>query len=531
MLHPVMKQFFLRNIHFIYALVVATAYIFYHGYSFAGGDQEEHLPLVYKMFDPGLYKYDYYMSQESFTFSIRYFYVQVVYAVSKFLGVETACLVLFFLCILLISYSFVKITAHLSAEKYTPFFAPLIFLLFYNGWTVGGNYFVLPILICSVFSMAICSFAFLQFFRKNYFIAFACLGIAGLFQVIIAIHVACILTILILTGEEKNKIQKSAVGFFLFLLCSAPMLLPVLKHHFFTPSDYDKDFYAQVLYYFRNPNHYLPSWFFPRDYARFFLLSFLGFSCAWLLKLINRKQLFAMYAIVYGGAIIYFLLLEKLHVYPIGKIQWFRSTVWITAFSSLFMVIAAGKILNGLFRNGLQPPPLRGGTGRGLIPLLLAEIIMLLIIFNGAKIPIDYFNQRYELGNRPYSDMSKMHFWIAANTPKDAVILTEPGDLSFLCEAKRSMPVGYAAVIHEAFFMIPWYEKFTNIYGVKFEDVNKITSAKDAAAKKYRSYKFEDTGHLYNISYRIDNVTTCRYLDQLGPVVHREGDYILTKVN
>src|ERR1041384_79320 len=133
-----MKIFSEKYLHVIYALVIATAYIFYHGYSFSGGDQEEHLPLVYKLFDHDLYKYDYFVSQEAFTFSIRYFYVGLVYAVSLVCGVETACLLLFFICMLLISYSFVKITAHFTNEKYTPLFAPLIFLLFYNEWTVGG---------------------------------------------------------------------------------------------------------------------------------------------------------------------------------------------------------------------------------------------------------------------------------------------------------------------------------------------------------------------------------------------------------
>ena len=76
-----MKQFFAKNIHFIYSIVIATAYIFYHGYSYPGGDQEEHLPLVIKMFDPALYQHDYYVSMETLTFSIRQYYVFVVYVV------------------------------------------------------------------------------------------------------------------------------------------------------------------------------------------------------------------------------------------------------------------------------------------------------------------------------------------------------------------------------------------------------------------------------------------------------------------
>ncbi|MEP7168408.1 MAG: DUF6798 domain-containing protein [Bacteroidota bacterium] len=519
-----MKQFFVKNTHFVYAVLVATVCVFLNGYSFPGGDQEEHLPLVYKMFDPGLYRYDYYVSQESLTFSIRYFYVQVVYAVSKIIGVDAACVTLFFLCMFLVSFSFVKITSFLTSEKYTPLFAPPIFLIFYNEWTVGGNYFMLQTLICSVFSMAICSFAFLQFFKKNYYLAYFCIGIAGLFQIVIAIQVALIITALLLTGDEKNKIKKSVIGFFLFLLFSSPMLFPVLKHHFLSQGNYDMNYYARILYYFRNPNHYLPSHFFPRDYARFFLISFIGFVCAWLLKLINRKQLFAMYALVYGGAVIYFVLLEKLHFYPMGKIQWFRSTVWITAFSSIFMLIAAGKVINVFIKNIKFSEKI-------IYPLVVVEILMLLIIFNGQRIPLDYFKQKYEFGNQIDSDLTKMHFWIEKNTDKDAVILTAPDDFAFMCEAKRSMPIGYHALIHEAFFMIPWYEKFNKIYGANFDDINNITSASDAAEKNYLSYKFEERENIFKINYRLDDVTTCKYVNELGPIIHREGDFILTVMN
>jgi hypothetical protein len=518
-----MKQFFARNIHFIYSIVIATAYIFYHGYSYPGGDQEEHLPLVIKMFDPALYQHDYYVSMETLTFSIRQYYVFVVYAFSTLLGIDYACLLLFFLCILLISYSFVKITAHITPAKYTPFFAPLIFLIFYNQWTVGGNYFVLPILICSVFAMALCSFAFLQFFKKNYMLMSICIGIAGLFQIVIALHVIAIVLVLLRFGEDKNKPVLILKCFSLFLLFSSPMLLPVLYEHFMKQGNYDMEYYYRILYYFRNPNHYLPSYFFPIDYVRFFVLSFTGFVVAWYFKLWNRKQLFAMYAVVYAGAVLYYLLLEKLHIYPIGKIQWFRATVWITAFSSLFMVIAAGKLVNVIFTNIKF-------SDKIIIPLLVAEVMMILVIFNGDRMSIAYFRQKYEFGKQINSDLTNMHFWIAENTAKDVIILTPPGDIGFLCEAKRSMPIGYTAVIHEAFFMIPWYEKFHKIYGVGLDDVGKITPAKNVAAEKYQTYNFKDKENLFKINYRIDNITTCKYLNELGPVVHKEGDYILTEM-
>lgn len=49
------------KIHWFFALVATVLFIGLNGYSFNYVDQEEHLPQVYKLFNPSLYPNDYFM--------------------------------------------------------------------------------------------------------------------------------------------------------------------------------------------------------------------------------------------------------------------------------------------------------------------------------------------------------------------------------------------------------------------------------------------------------------------------------------
>ena len=34
----------------------------------------------------------------------------------------------------------------------------------------------------------------------------------------------------------------------------------------------------------------------------------------------------------------------------------------------------------------------------------------------------------------------------------------------------------------------------------------------------------------YKINYRLDNTAQCKFVNELGKVIHREGDYVLTEM-
>jgi hypothetical protein len=134
----------------------------------------------------------------------------------------------------------------------------------------------------------------------------------------------------------------------------------------------------------------------------------------------------------------------------------------------------------------------------------------------------------YRVGNYQKGEQQLMHEWIAEHTANDAVFLASPGDVSFLSEAHRSLLIGYKAVIHEPYFLIPWAANFQRIYDFNWRNLNgqsPFMAAIDGFNR--RPYIPLPTEKL---DYRLDDLRECKFPDQLGKVVHREGNYILTEV-
>ena len=151
-------------------------------------------------------------------------------------------------------------------------------------------------------------------------------------------------------------------------------------------------------------------------------------------------------------------------------------------------------------------------------------ILFSLVITNSKYLPAS-LQHKYMIGNRVYCNLEKMHFWIAKNTPKDISVLVSPDNNAFSCQAKRSMPIHFQAIIHEPFFMLPWYEDFKEIYGVSMENLKGI-DARAQAAELYQTRNYRGTAK--QIDYRLDNFETCQFKTELGPILHQEGNWVLT---
>jgi hypothetical protein len=74
--------------------------------------------------------------------------------------------------------------------------------------------------------------------------------------------------------------------------------------------------------------------------------------------------------------------------------------------------------------------------------------------------------------------------------------------------------------------MLPWYEDYREIYGVSMENLEGI-DARAYADRLYNTRNYRGTRK--HIEYRLDNLRTCQFVNELGPTVHMEGDWILTE--
>jgi hypothetical protein len=136
---------------------------------------------------------------------------------------------------------------------------------------------------------------------------------------------------------------------------------------------------------------------------------------------------------------------------------------------------------------------------------------------------------RYKTTFYADSDLGRMHRWIRENTPIDAVFLPCPDDDSFLCEAARSIPVGYKAIIHNKAFMLDWYERMQSVYDVSMIPGQCKQDVLPRALVRYASRTDEEINSPVPVDYRIVRTDM-----QLGPgwerkLVHREGEYLLLR--
>src|ERR1017187_41173 len=411
--------------YIIYAFFIACLFLFIRGYQFNTDDQAEHLPQVYQLMDHSLYQHDYFVTEYHKTYSLRSFYVWLVYGLSFIAPVSLICFVMTLLCIALSVYSFMQITQWYSRNRITPFIAPIfIFIIFYK-FPIGGNYITGSSLICSTIALSLAVYGLLQFHRKNYYLMAMTIGIGTLFQVMDAAQPFFLLFLFMISKYKKVGFKTLIITLFIYLLFAGAMLIPMIYHQFFIHYNYDPNMYADIIFFFRNPNHFVPSSFSLIDYLCFVVILLLGLGQ--LLERVNspfRWFVFFEGNIIILGCIIYYAFFEFGNQFWIAKTQWFKSTMWVVAFNSIFIAIGLKQrfLLNintyNLIRN-IRKFSLIG------IPVLL------FIILNSAMIPINKLQGRYMVGNYKKSDLTLMHEWIATNTDKDAVILTAPTDFSF----------------------------------------------------------------------------------------------------
>lgn len=499
-----------------YALFVAAVFLLVRGYQFNTDDQAEHLPQIYQQLDPELYPSDYFVNASNGIFTVRHYYEKLVLFVAESIGLEWGLFILTLCCIALMAYSFARIAEELFSNRWSVLLAPVLAMLVFYNFTVGGNHVMYGSFISSTIAKGISAFALLQFIRNKHLLAGIILGIATLFQPLVGLQL-----FLILGGIElffrrnwKATLQFGAP----YLAVAALILIPTFARQFGEATDYDKELYYEILYRFRNHHHYLPSLFPITHYIKFFGLLGIGLLSYYLTKPQDKKFYLGFVSLGLIGMLIYWLALEYLDLLQIGKVQWFKTTVWMGAFSSIMLAGLLGELLSGL-------SPL-SKIQRYVFPISFSLFLILTIAITNSKYLPEPYQHKYTIGNRVYSDLEKMHFWIAQNTPKDISVLVSPDDNAFSCQAKRSMPVHFQAIIHEPFFMLPWYEDFKDIYGVSIENLEGI-DARAQAVELYQTRNYR--GSQKQIDYRLDNLETCQFKDELGPVLHQEGNWVLSE--
>lgn len=499
-----------------YALFVAALFLFLRGYQFNTDDQAEHLPQIYQMLDSELYPNDYFVNASNSIFTVRHYYEKLVLIVAETVGLEWGLFFLTFCCIALMAYSLARIAEELFGDRWSILLAPVLAMVVFYGFTVGGNHVMYGSFISSTIAKGISAFAVLQFVKSKHLLSGIILGIATLFQPLVGLQL-----FLILGGIEllfRWNIKKTFRFAAPYLAVSALILIPTFARQFGESIEYNKELYYEILYRFRNHHHYVPSLFPITHYIKFFGLLALGILSYYLTKPQDKKFYFGFVSLGMTGMLVYWLGLEHLGVLQVGKVQWFKTTVWMGAFSSIMVAGLLGQLLSGYIS--------LSRFKQYVLPFSFSLFLLFTFGITNSKYLPESHHHKFMVGKRVHSGLEKMHFWIEENTPKDVSVLVSPDNNAFPCQAKRSMPIHFQAIIHEPFFMMPWYESFVEVYGVSIENLDGI-DARAHGVNLYQTRNYREADK--NIDYRLDNLENSQFVDELGPIVHQEGNWVLSE--
>jgi len=450
-----------------FSILATILFLFYQGYAFNTGDHAEHLVPLYEKINPGSFKGDFFMDYQAKVFTNRDLYVWALYLLSFIGTVSFWCFSLNCLAIFSSIFAWLKISYRISANSIVKYVAPLaIFFVFY-GFTIGGNQIMYGQITTATIAKAIVPWAIFCYLRSKYQWSAAILGLATLFHPIVGLQLFLIFSALFLFDFKKIKWRQMLCFITLFLLVASPILYLNFNTQFFNPHVYDKNLYNKVYYHFRNPHHYLPSQFPLIQWIKY-LAVFAAF-----VALVASKARFEKYktiacfvAIQTLGALFYSFLIEGLHNYSFAAIQWFKSTIWVVAFTAIILCdwLSAFNFVEQIWRKT------KNLIENSYLHLALASI-GLFFILNSKYIPLDKFKNKFEIGSFNYSELDKVHSWIKSYTPIGSLFIAPPSDFGFGCETLRPTIINAKALVQEPRYMLQWYERYTTIYKTDFESV------------------------------------------------------------
>lgn len=446
-------------------LIVVIAYILANGYLFNTGDQAEHLPQVYQKLNPSLYPNDFFLNYYNNTFTVRYYFVWLVYAFSAVLGVQSTCFFIYFVCL----YAAIAGTYFLINYFYHHHLKSLLGLSLYffvfRNFTVGGNYIQDDMLVGSSLAEALCIWAFVAGFKNKYLLSGMCCGIAALFQPLIGMQVALIIGIyFILTQVAAKQYQLTDIfrfGFS-FIFLALFVLIPVFIIQFKTEATNQIES-NKILFEYRGALHYLPQLFPINDYLK---LTFFTLSTLFILLKFKSSNRNLFLTIIFSIIIICFLVTLVLYINPnsnIGKIQWFKTTVWLGLFNTIVLVnLVSTKWIK-------------------TISISTYSILLLMVLLMTVD---NYAVNKYSLNK--FDSLQHTHYWIKENTRVNAQFLAPPNDYSFNCEAQRSTVVNYKAIVHETNYLIAWKNAMEKYYEMDFTKIEKLDCLPSAVRGFYK---------------------------------------------
>ena len=479
----------MRKTNFQHILLLLSAYLFllvWNGYTYGHGDTIEVFPYAKWLNDNSLYPFD---------FFIRHTVQQVPnerYILAQFFSwtgsaMHWVAFLLHFLCTIFLLEGLFRIAKKYITSEFLIWVAILLPISIFYGKNLGGNEMYIPLFTSSTLAKAIGIWAiyfFLKEKNKHILLVYILLAIAAFIQPIVSVQLFVILTGVIILSKfdfqstlklnwkdsiqgltESQILKKTGLGILFYLLTASVWVFLMNKK--FSSGEIEKallfDFFE-----FRVPHHYMPSYFPLKNYfalGSLFLIGIYFFHKNPVPTIAgSKKELFWFFVLALLGLVFYTLGVEVFQVSSIMAAQWFKTTIWLKAFSFIALVALFEKVL------GLKSTPrtlILEALEKLKLGFFIVGIFSIYAILNPfgrfQVFPYDLPFSKNNNAEITISELAKQH------TPKDALFIIPMTNTYFKHYAERSTYIDYKAVIHRKSVIPTWYQRVKEVYGI---DIN-----------------------------------------------------------
>lgn len=433
----------------LFSAIVAALFLLIKGFIWNTADQIEPLVLVYQQLDSSLYEGDFYVTAAKDVFTVRYYYVSLLTFLGQYFSIQYISLFFCYLSILFSSLGLILIARKLTHNQIKAYTIPFFVLFLFLSWTVGGNELQYNLFIGSSLAKVFTILGIYFLLDRKIWLSAILIGIGAWFQVLVGLQMGILILGCLILFRQFNSMFKWGVAWGISI---SPILVPILYRQFIAEhgAEINMEQFYTLLYSFRNPHHYLPHLFSIGSYIKLLILFVVGTVFTFLF--LDRKYFYKILVfncLILFGLIFYSILIEFLNVPAIGKIQWFKTTIWLSAFSAMGIGIGTEYLLQ-----------------RWKAYQYVGVVSCLLIVAYGWYIHPNEPVLKMDRRSAEAIELEKVHQWISEELPENALFATYIDDEGFLCTAQRPITVGWNAVIHEPWFMLSWYEKLHEQYGV-----------------------------------------------------------------
>jgi len=496
------------------------------GYQFGVGDQIEELPIVLRAIDPTYLPGDFFLSASA-AFNPRLFFAAFIAFLARWASVE----IVFFVLTVLVHVALAGVSglaAHDLFKSRAAAFIAMVFVLTIPAHAPGSAALLIKShLTPAVNATPLVLLAIWALLRRKIVLSALLAATAAMLHPLLGLEGGgVILLAFVFHAVYDGTLFQRRILLRLFI--AALPLAIVMGVWWFQVRGLERipdEQFINILAYFRNPHHYVPSLFNPWGFVPFVIALIVGFA-AWRW---HRRE---MYDKRYQSNIIALLISSILSMCVAGYVFVELIPVRIVVMAQIFRMLSVVYWLLFLL--------LAGYAGRHLerryqaqrimkqrfvrlswLTLLSVTGFVLIIVGNSLRDPVPQITLADLEG-----EIQDVAAFARLNTSEDAVFLTPPDWGAFRYLAERPILVDFKSFVFSDAAMVAWQQRLFDAYG---EPQSLGFAAQDEMVEQY--HHIDDTRLLMlHETYRIDYAVLFRSTPTALSSVYETPSYKIVRL-